>query len=48
MKKLLQAMNRPHEGALYWDNLAVQIPTKKIYLLTLICDGQKEKREKEL
>ena len=37
-------MNRPDKGALYWDNLAVQIPTKKIGLLTRICDGQKRKR----
>ena len=48
MNQLLQAMNRPDKGALYWDNLAVQIPTKKIYLLNRICDGQKRKKEKEL
>ena len=39
-------MNRPDKGALYWDNLAVQIATKKIYLLTRICDGQKRKKKK--
>ena len=37
-------MNRPDKGPLYWDNLAVWIPTKKIHLLTRICDGQKRKR----
>ena len=48
MNQLLQAMNRPDEGALCWDNLAVQIPTKKIYLWTPICDGQKRKKKKNL
>ena len=46
MNQLLQAMNRPDKGALYWDNLAVQIATKKIYLRTRICDGQKKKKKK--
>ena len=46
MNKLLQTMNRPDKGALYWNiNLTVQIPTKKIYSLTRICDGQKRKKE---
>ena len=48
MNQLLQAMNRPDEGALYWDNLAVYITIKKIYLLTRICDGQKRKEKKNL
>ena len=48
MNQLLQAMNRPDKGALYWDNLAVQLATKKIYLLTRICDGQKRKKKKNL
>ena len=48
MKQILQTMNRPDKGALYWNNLAAQIATKKIYSLTCICDGQKRKKEKEL
>ena len=48
MNQLLQAMNRPDKGALYWDNLAVQIATMKTYLLTRICDGQKRKKKKNL
>ena len=48
MNQLLQAMNRPDKGALHWDNLAVQIATKKIDLLTRICDAQKRKKKKNL
>ena len=48
MNQLLQAMNRPDKGALYWDNLAVQIATKKVYLLTRIWDGQKRKKKKNI
>ena len=48
MNQLLQAINRQDEGALYWDNLAVYITMKKIYLLTRICDGQKRKEKKNL
>ena len=43
-----KTMNRPDKGALYWNNLAVQIATKKIYSLTRICDGQKRKKKKNL
>ena len=46
MNQLLQTMNRPDKGALYWNNLAAQIATKKIYSLTRIRDGQKRKKKK--
>ena len=48
MNQLLQTMNRPDKDALYWNNFAVQIATKKIYSLTRICDGQKRKKKKNL
>ena len=40
MNQLLQAMNRPDKGALYWDNLAVYIDTN-----TGICNGEKRRKK---
>ena len=49
MNQLLQAMNQPDKGALYWDNLACSLDSNKENIFThSYMQRSKKKKEKEL